>query len=385
MTQDTHAEFFHAKRYQPMKFSITRENLLAPLQQVVSVIERKQTLPILANVLLRLEDDRLFLTGTDLELQLVTRTTVESGEPGQITLPARKLLDICRLLPDKSTVKLSLRGDRAELSCSASRFNLTTLPVDNYPQFDSGSVDVEFQVAAHLLKKALDKTMFAMAVQDHRYFLNGLLLELDGRNLKTVASDGHRLCYFRETLTHETSHESRPIIIPRKGITELYRLLGDSTDELTLRISANTVQAELGHFSFSAKLVEGRFPDYQRVIPRDIVHTLLAERAALKSALTRVSVLSNEKHKGLSLEVVDSETLLLEAQNPEHEQAEEKVAIEASGGNMKVGFNFTYLLDAINNIDSERVRLSFPAGCNSCLIEDTGDSRFVFIVMPMRL
>ncbi|MGI9211609.1 MAG: DNA polymerase III subunit beta [Methylococcaceae bacterium] len=368
-----------------MKLSITRENLLGPLQQVVSVIERKQTLPILSNVLLRLVDDRLYLTGTDLELQLVTLTTVESGEPGQTTLPARKFLDIIRLSPEKSLLKINCRGDRAELSSSTSRYTLSTLPADNYPQFDSGAVDVEFQIPASLLKKAMDKTMFAMAVQDHRYFLNGLLLDFDGKSLKAVASDGHRLCYFREELDNAPLQDSRQIIIPRKGITELYRLLGDSEESLSFRISANTVQVELGHFCFSAKLIEGRYPDYQRVIPKDITHRLMAERTPLKSALTRVAVLSHEKYKGMSLEVADDETLCLKAQNPEHEEAEEKLTIETEGGKFQVGFNFTYLLDAINNIDSERVKLSLPSGCSSCLIEDTQDSRFIFIVMPMRL
>ncbi len=368
-----------------MKFTITRENLLTPLQQVVSVIERKQTLPILSNVLLKLQDNQLKLTGTDLEVQLITHTTVDSGEDGQITLPARKFLDICRLLPDKSTLKISCKGDRAEISSSSSRFNLSTLPAENYPQFDSGSVEIEFQIAAPLLKKALDKTMFAMAVQDHRYFLNGLLLDFDGKSLKTVASDGHRLTFFQENLETETVVQSRQIIIPRKGISELYRLLGDSGEILTFRISSNTVLAELGNFSFSAKLIEGRFPDYQKVIPRELTHIVTTERSALKSALTRVSVLSNEKHKGLSLEIQESKILCIKAQNPEHEEAEEKMEIEAEGGEFSVGFNATYLLDAVNNIDSEQVKLSLPSGCGSCIIEDTRDSRFIFIVMPMRL
>lgn len=368
-----------------MKFSITRESLLAPLQQVVSVIERKQTLPILSNVLLKLDDHQLQLTGTDLEVQLIAETTVESGESGQITIPARKFLDICRLLPDKSVLKLTCRGDRAELSSASSRFNLTTLPAENYPQFDSGAVDIEFQISVPLLKKALDKTMFAMAAQDHRYYLNGLLLDFDGNTLKTVASDGHRLCYFQEKLESDAPKEARQIIIPRKGITELYRLLGDSEEILTFRISSNTVLANLGHFSFSAKLIEGRFPDYQKVIPKDLTYTLTADRSTLKSALTRVAVLSNEKHKGLSLEVDESSTLCIKAQNPEHEEAEEKLQIESTGGTLSVGFNAAYLLDAVNNIDSDQVQLSFPTGCGSCLIEDRKDDRFVFIVMPMRL
>ena len=200
-----------------------------------------------------------------------------------------------------------------------------------------------------------------------------------------MASDGHRLCYFSEELDNAQAQNSRQIIIPRKGVTELYRLLGDSEESLSFRVSANAVQVDMGTVCFSAKLIEGSYPDYQRVIPKDITHRLMAERSALKSALTRVAVLSHEKYKGMSLEVAGDETLCLKAHNPEHEEAEEKITIETEGGTFQVVFNFTYLLDAINNIDSDRVKLSLPSGCSSCLIEDTQDSRFLFIVMPMRI
>jgi DNA polymerase-3 subunit beta len=366
-----------------MKFTIVREDLLAPLQQVVGVVERKQTLPILSNVLLKLDEQQLELTGTDLEVQLVTRTGVDTGESGTVTVPARKFLDICRLLPDKSTVKVEARQDRFAITCGSSRFNLSTLPAENYPEFDAGIPEVEFAVPAKHLRRALEKTMFAMAQQDVRYYLNGLLLDLGGRTLRSVASDGHRLSFFEETLEEE-SDGSRQIIVPRKGILELNRLLGDDIESVTVQIAPNNLRVNLGALSFAAKLIEGRFPDYQRVMPRELTRTILADKNLFKGALTRVSVLSNEKYKGISLEV-DENTMCLKAQNPEHEEAEERFPVELTGNSISVGFNATYLLDALNNVDSEQVRLSFPDSSNSCLIEDCEDSRFKFIVMPMRL
>jgi DNA polymerase-3 subunit beta len=368
-----------------MKFTIARETLLTPLQQVIGVVEKRQTLPILSNVLLKLAEGQLELTGTDLEVQLVTRTTVETGEDGAITVPARKLLDICRLLPDKSAVSVDCKDDRFAIRCGSSRFNLATLPADNYPEFDTGTTELEVAVPAATLRRALDKTTFAMAQQDVRYYLNGLLLDLDGRTLRTVASDGHRLAVYEEAL--EVEGEGRQIIIPRKGVLELARLLGEGVESVTVQIAPNTVRVNLGAVSFAAKLIEGRFPDFQRVMPRDLARVMLIDKDIFKSALTRVSVLSSEKYKSISMDVEASEepSMSLKAQNPEHEEAEERLPVQLEGSELSVGFNAAYLLDAINNVDSAQVRLSFTEAANSCLIEDCEDSHFKFIVMPMRL
>ena len=366
-----------------MKFTIARETLLTPLQQVIGVVEKRQTLPILSNVLLKLTDGQLELTGTDLEVQLVTRTTVETGDAGAVTVPARKLLDICRLLPDKSVVSVECKDDRFAIRCGGSRFNLATLPADNYPEFDTGTSELEVAVPAATLRRALEKTTFAMAQQDVRYYLNGLLLDLDGRMLRTVASDGHRLAVFEETL--EIEGEGRQIIVPRKGVLELARLLGEGAETVTVRIAPNTVRVNLGAVSFAAKLIEGRFPDFQRVMPRDLARVMLIDKDIFKGALTRVSVLSNEKYKSIGMEVDEEAVMSLKAQNPEHEEAEERVPVALEGGGLSVGFNAAYLLDAINNVGSAQVRLSFTESANSCLIEDCEDSHFKFIVMPMRL
>jgi DNA polymerase-3 subunit beta len=367
-----------------MKFTIARETLLTPLQQVIGVIEKRQTLPILSNVLLKLADGQLELTGTDLEVQLVTRTTVETGDAGAVTVPARKLLDICRLLPDKSTISVECKEDRFAIRCGSSRFNLSTLPADNYPEFDTGTSELEVAVPAASLRRALEKTTFAMAQQDVRYYLNGLLLDLDGQVLRTVASDGHRLAVFETPLEFD-AQGGRQIIVPRKGVLELGRLLGEGEETVTVRIAPNTVRVNLGTVSFAAKLIEGRFPDFQRVMPRDLARVIWVDKDIFKAALTRVSVLSNEKYKSIGMDVDEEAVMSLKAQNPEHEEAEERVPIQLEGAGLSVGFNASYLLDAVNNVDSARVRLSFTENANSCLIEDSEDSHFKFIVMPMRL
>jgi DNA polymerase-3 subunit beta len=367
-----------------MKLSIARETLLTPLSQVIGVIEKRQTLPILSNVLLQLSGGQLEMTGTDLEVQLLARVHVDSAEEGAITVPARKLLDIFRLLPERSEVTLEHIDDRLSIRSGRSRFNLTTLPVENYPAFDSGSTDLEVTLPSDSLRSALDKTIFAMAQQDVRSYLNGLLIDLEGHTLRTVASDGHRLAVFQETLPSPFS-ANRQIIVPRKGIQELSRLLGDADDSLTIQISPNTIRVNLGQVTFSAKLIEGRYPDYQRVMPRELSRIYQADKEELKSALSRASLLTSEKQKSVSLEVDEAGLMILKAQNSEHEEAEERLMVDAQGGSVSVGFNAGYLLDAINHVDSEQVRLSFTDVANSCLVEDTTDPRFRYVVMPMRL
>ncbi len=374
-----------------MKFTTSRESFLPPLQQVVGVIEKHQTLPILSNVLIRMEENRLELTGTDLEVQMVAHCMAESGEDGQITVPARKLMDIFRLLPEGSSVQVNCRQDKLSIHSGRSRFSLSTLPADNYPAFDSSSPELEFTLSSRLLKKAMEKTLYAMAVQDVRYYLNGLLLDLDGNVLRTVSSDGHRLAVYEEAL-EGLSLEPRQVIIPRKGVMELYRLLGEQDVPITLAIASNTIRVLMADRSFSSKLIEGRFPDYRRVLPRNIAKVIEIERDAFKAALTRVAVLSNEKIRGVNLEVKSADEaaqegalLKLKAQNPEHEEAEEELEVILEGESFSVGFNISYLLDAINNTDSDRVRLSFTNEVNVCLIEDIQNQKYRFIVMPMRL
>lgn len=366
-----------------MNFTSTRENLLTPLQQVVGVIERRQTMAILANALIRISGDRIELTGTDLEVQLITQSRVESGHDGACTAPARKLMDICRTLPEGAQVRVETHDDKLLLQCGRSRFSLATLPAGNYPAFDTGAPEVEFTLCVSLLRKALEKTLFAMAQQDMRYYLNGLLLDVDGDTLRTVASDGHRLALFEERV-EGLNLAARQIILPRKGVLELYRLLRDDETPVTVQISANNIRLLLNELQFAAKLIEGRYPDFRRVMPTDIARTVSVDTDCFKAALTRVSTVANEKYRGIALEF-RPDCLRLSAQNPEHDQADEDVEIRFEGEPFEVGFNAAYLQDALNNIESDEVRLSFTEAADKCLIEDPRDGRYRYIVMPMRL
>ena len=369
-----------------MKLSVSKENLLGPLQQVVGVVERRQTMAILSNVLLRTIDDRLLITGTDLEVQMIASASAEISAPVAVTVPARKLLDICRSLPDGAVLKMECLQDKISLQAGKSRFTLATLPAENYPAFDAASgFDFAVDIAAAMLRRALDKTLFAMAQQDVRYYLNGLMLELSDGVLRAVASDGHRLSLCEQPFASADSTGFRQIIVPRKGVLELQRLLSSEDDEalLTFELSSNNLRITLGRVVFFAKLIDGRFPDYRRVLPKEIKWLLKIDRQEIKAALTRVSILSNDKFRGIHLSLAQ-DLLSLVAQNPEHEEAQEEIAVEYAGKPFSVGFNVSYLLDAINNVDSAEVMFLFPEDAHSCVIQDAATHDFKFIVMPIR-
>ncbi len=367
-----------------MKFQIDRESLLAPLSHLIGVVEKRQTMPILSNVLMRLSEGVLEITATDTEVQLIARVDVEAGEEGTVTAPARKLLDIFRLLPDQSRVNLNVKGDRLMLGAGSSKFSLTTLPVENYPAFDLGQSDLEVTLPATTFRTALEKTLFAIAQQDVRYYLKGLLIDFEGATLRTVASDGHRLAVFQETLADGFA-ANRQIIVPRKGVLELYRLLADAADEVTLQISPNTLRANIGSLSFSTKLIDGRYPDYRRVLPQECATTIVVERDHLRSALGRVGLMTNEKQKSITLEASASGEMVLTGQSMEQDDAEERLSVTAEGASVSVGFNTGYLIEAINHVSGAELRLSFTPAGNSCLVEDPDDPRYRCVVMPMRL
>jgi DNA polymerase III subunit beta len=369
-----------------MKFSVLKENLLGPLQQVVGVVERRQTMPILSNVLLRTVDNRLLITGTDLEVQMIASTAADISIPGEVTVPARKLLDICRSLADGVALKLECLQDKISVQAGKSRFTLATLPAASYPAFDAASgFDDVFDIQVAVLRRALDKTLFAMAQQDVRYYLNGLMLELSEGVLRAVASDGHRLSLCEQQISAADSNGFRQIIAPRKGVLELQRLLSNEDADAVLKfeLSSNNLRVTLGHVVFFAKLIEGRFPDFRRVLPKEIKWVLKIDRQEIKSALTRVSILSNDKFRGIQLNLSDN-LLSLVAQNPEHEEAQEEIEVEYAGKPFSVGFNVSYLLDAINNVDAAEVLFLFPEDAHSCVIQDALADDFKFIVMPIR-
>ncbi len=365
-----------------MKLVTPRESLLKPLAAVIGVVERRQTLPVLANVLMQARDGQLTLTATDLEVELVAQAGLPADD-GEITLPARKLHDILKSLPDEAEVTLAVDGERALLKSGRSRFQLATLPAHDFPNTEDIPFEAELPIAQGALKRLIERTQFAMAQQDVRFYLNGLLLDWTGSELRAVATDGHRLALC--TLAVEgVSAAPLQVILPRKGVQELGRLLGDGETPAVLRIGTNHAQVVLGDIRFTTKLIDGKFPDYERVLPRVGSRAILADRLVLRTALTRAAILSNEKFRGVRLQAGDW-LLKVQAHNPEQEEAEEEVEVNYSGEAFEIGFNVAYLLDALGALPGELVKLAFTDSSSSCLIQDPESDSARYVIMPMRL
>jgi DNA polymerase-3 subunit beta len=365
-----------------MKLSASRETLLKPLQAVIGVVERRQTMPILANVLLVAKDGQVAVTGTDLEVELVATVDVEVEAAGEITVPGRKLLDICRALPESAEVSISVSGEKLNVKSGRSRFSLMTLPAAEFPRVGDINAGQTLSVSQATLAKLLDKTHFSMAQQDVRYYLNGLLLETGEKWLRAVATDGHRLALCEIELDEQKMPEQQ-VIVPRKGVLELQRLIGGG-GELQIELGSNHIRIQLEHIRYTSKLIDGRFPEYERVIPQDTDNQLTADREAFRGALQRTAILSNEKYRGIRL-IIKKDGLLLQAHNPEQEEAEEEVEISYSGDDIEIGFNVNYLLDAFGAIESDEIVLAVVDGNSSCLLRDPGNDECKYVVMPMRL
>jgi DNA polymerase-3 subunit beta len=364
-----------------MKFSAERDSLLSALQSVIGVVERRQTMPILANLLLSAKQGTLSITATDLEVELVAQAPIKSGADGQLTIPGRKLLDICRSLPEDVTLTVSQDGDKATVRGGRSRFVLATLPTGDFPVIDELAQQQTMELPQADLKRLLDKTHFSMAQQDVRYYLNGMLLETDGKMLRTVATDGHRLALCEMDLPSKAA--AQQVIIPRKGVLELQRLL--STDgSVAITIGSSHVRAQIGDVRFTSKLIDGRFPEYSRVIPTAPPRTVVADRELLRAALHRTSILANEKYRGIRL-ALKKNSLTLQAHNPEQEEAEEQVEVSYKGDELEVGFNVTYLLEALAAVDGAEVEIGVTDGNSSCLVHAPGATSARYVVMPMRL
>lgn len=364
-----------------MKFIVEREPLLAALQASIGVVERRQTMPILANVLVAVRDGKVSLTATDLEVELVAQAAITSGSAGAVTLPGRKLLDICRSLPEKATLTVALEGERATIRAGKSRFTLTTLPAGEFPVIDEINEQQAIEIPQTDLKRLLDKTHFSMAQQDVRYYLNGMLLESDGKMLRTVATDGHRLALCEIQLG--LGGRQQQIIIPRKGVLELQRLL-TGEGAVTLTIGTNHIRAQIGDIRFTSKLIDGRFPEYSRVIPAKPPRVVLADRDTLRASLHRAAILSNEKYRGIRL-TLRSGLLTIQAHNPEQEEAVEELEVTYEGEDLEVGFNVNYLLDALAAVDGSEVEIGLTDGNSSCLVHAPGSASARYVVMPMRL
>lgn len=366
-----------------MKFAVSREAFLKPLQLVVGVVERRQTLPILSNVLISLQGSALSMTGTDLEVEIVGLSELDTGgEEGDITVPARKLLDICRSLPEAAEIQFSVAGGKATLKSGRSKFTLTTLPAEEFPSVESGADDLEFALTTDTLKALIDATSFAMAQQDVRYYLNGMLLEVSLNNIRLVATDGHRMALCDGESEVDTA-EKTSVILPRKGVVELARLLADD-DNIQMAIGSSHVRISGADFRFTSKLVDGAYPDYQRVLPKGGDKVVVGDREELKQAFARTSILSNEKYRGVRLQLSPG-SLKMVANNPEQEEAEEVVNVNYDGEELELGFNVSYLLDVLNVMSGTSVRFTLLDANSSALIEDPASPDAVYVVMPMRL
>ncbi len=365
-----------------MKFTAAREALLKPLQAVIGVVERRQTMPILSNVLLIVADGQLAVTATDLEVELVAQVEVDAETGGEITVSGRKLLDICKALPEGSDINISLSGEKLSIRAGRSKFNLATLPAAEFPVVEDIKAGQTISVGQKVLARLIEKTHFSMAQQDVRYYLNGMLLETGGQHLRAVATDGHRLALCQVELDGADMEEQQ-VIVPRKGVLELQRLMSGEGD-LNIELGANHVRIQLEGIRFTSKLIDGRFPEYERVIPKESSNELKADRNAFRSALQRTAILSNEKYRGIRLIIRDS-GVILQAHNPEQEEAEEELEVEYSGEDIEIGFNVNYLLDALGAVEGDDVTLSVQDSNSSCLIRQPGDEDTTFVVMPMRL
>lgn len=366
-----------------MKFKIQREAFLKPLQQIIGVVERRQTLPVLGNILVQADAHGLTLTATDLEVELVAGIPVEIESGGETTLPARKLLDICRTLPDGAEVELDIGKERATLRSGKSRFTLATLPASDFPVIEELNNAETLRLRQKDLKELIDRTHFSMAQQDVRYYLNGLMFELDKKGIRCVATDGHRLALC-ELAAKTGMNDAHQVIIPRKGVQELLRLLENEDTEVDVQIGGNHIRVGMPSIRFTSKLIDGRFPDYKRVVPKDGNKEVHADRAVLRQALARTSILSNEKYRGIRLNL-DHNILKIQAHNPEQEEAEEEMEIDYDGAGLEIGFNVTYLLDALAALPGDQVRIVLSDANSSCLIEDISLAHCRYVVMPMRL
>ncbi len=367
-----------------MKFTIEQSRLVSPLQLVSGAVEKRQTLPVLANLLLKVENGLLTITATDLEIEMSVNLTLE-GEylEGDITVPARKLVDICRSLSDRP-IEFSLEDNRLKIKSGRNKFSLSTIAAQEFPNIEDSLFNTKFEISSQTLKTLIDKTQFAMAQQDVRYYLNGMLFELEGKNLLTVATDGHRLALSKLVLDQSVSSELVQAIVPRKGVMEAAKLLSSSDDICTIELNNNHIRITLAEFIFTSKLVDGRFPDYEKVLPKNAERILISEREVIKDAFSRASILCNEKFRGVRL-ILKTNKLIIHANNPEQEEAEIEMDVEYNDEEMEIGFNVSYLVDALNAIKTDTVKFNLGDSNSSVLIESANDANSLYVVMPMRL
>ena len=366
-----------------MKFTVDREKMIRPLQQVAGVVERRQTLPILSNLLMKVSDGKLSMTGTDLEVELVSLLDVDVEEPGEVAVPARKIVDICRELPEGAEIDFAAGEGRLVIRSGRFRSTLSTLPPEDFPTVDLSAGELTVDIAGKQLRKLLARTAFAMAHQDVRYFLNGMLVELGNGRIRSVATDGHRLA-LGDLLEPALSPVPKKVIVPRKGVMELQRLLQDIENNVRLSVGSTHLSVLSDTLTLTTKLIDGKFPKYGRVIPRDGEKVVIADREALRQALSRTAILTSEKLRAIRV-VLSAGQLQLVANNPEQDEAEDMVSVEYEGDGLEVGFNVVYLQDVLSTLECEKVRITLHDADSSAVIEDPEKQDSLYVVMPMKL
>ncbi len=362
----------------------TRDAILAPLQSVAGIVEKRHTHPILSNVLIEKHGEQLTMLATDIEIQIRTTTAGDlGGSDASLTVGARKLQEILRALPDSADVNLTFDDKRLTVKAGKSRFSLQTLPAADYPRMSLPEGEgARFQVTQKTFKRLLAQVSYAMAQQDIRYYLNGLLVIVDGGELRMVATDGHRLAYAAAPI--ETELPRTEVILPRKTVMELTRQLGDTDDALEVVLAGNQAVFRFGPIELVSKLIDGKFPDYERVIPQNHPTTITFDRAPLLAALSRVAILTSDKFRGVRM-VLDDGVLRIVSSNNEQEEAQEEIEATYQGDALDIGFNVTYLLDVLNNVSTEQIEWHLADGNSSALLTVPGNTQFKYVVMPMRI
>ena len=365
-----------------MDFYILKEEVVKSLNLTLGVVEKRQTLPILSNVLIEVDETSLKFTATDLESEISTTSTISNFKSGgKTTAPARKLSDLCRLLPDLTEIHFYLDGDNLNIETSSGKYNLSTLPSEDFPVFEIEDTESQINISSVNLNMLITKTSFAMGNQDWRHYLNGLFVSIDDKNITTVATDAHRLALASTTL-NEASSESTSGIVPRKSINEIGKIAGDNSDNVIVKISQTSVSVESSGTVFVSKLIEGKFPDYEQVIPSGESSVLEIDKKLFSESLSRVSVLSSEKYKGVRI-VTNENSLHISANNPEKEQGEENLNCKYEGENVDIAFNVNYLQEILSTIDSEIIEVNFFGSDKSCLITDPNNESLKYVVMPL--
>ena len=365
-----------------MDFYITKEEVVKSLNQTLGVVEKRQTLPILSNVLFEVDESSLKLTATDLESEISTTSTISNFKSGgKTTAPARKLSDLCRLLPDMTEIHFFLDGDNLRIETESGKYNLSTLPSGDFPVFETEETQSQINISSQNLKTLISKTAFAMGNQDWRHYLNGLFLLIDDKTITTVATDAHRLALAHSSLNEAVS-ESTNGIVPRKSINEIGKLVGEGSENVVIKLGQTSIAANVSGTTFVSKLIEGKFPDYEQVIPSGESSLLVVDRKNFSESLSRVSVLSSEKYKGVRI-LTKENSLNISANNPEKEQGEENVECEYQGEEIDIAFNVNYLQEILSTLDSEKIEINFFGSEKSCLITDPNSSDLKYVVMPL--